>query len=188
MATKFILFASPDYVKQATVLDRTVDDDLLSPCIHNAQERHILPTLGENLYDTLASKVSGGTVSGSYKTLMDGYVTPCLAHYAMAEVIPHLRVRLALNSATTASSEQAAAVPEAELRAIVSRAEQLGNFHKERLIDWLMQNGSLVPEYLTNTSPQLEPTRRNYTQGLNVDPTYSDQSYKIIKQLLGLKT
>jgi len=188
MATKFVLFCSPDYVKQATVLERTVDDDLLSPCIYNAQERHILPTLGENLYDTMASKVASSAVSGDYKTLLDAYIAPALVHFSMAEVIPHLRVRLALNSATTASSDGAAAVPEADLRAIVNRAEQLGNFHKERLIDWLMQNGSLVPEYLTNTSPQLQPTRRNYTQGLNVDPTYGNQSYDIVKQLLGLKT
>ena len=187
MPTKYTLFVSPDYVKASTVLERTIDDDLLAPCIHNAQERYVLPVLGENLYDTLAAKVSGNTVSGNYKTLLDGYIAPSLVHYTMAEVIPHLRVRLALNSATTASADGATAVGEADLRSIVSRAEQLGNFHRERLIDWLMYNGQLVPEYLTNTGSKLEPTRRNYTQGLNVDPTYGNQQYDIIRQLLGLK-
>ena len=188
MAKTNILFVSPDYVKQLTPLGRTIDDDLLRPCILTSQQMHILPTLGTDLYDKLVSDISGDTLSGNYATLVTKYIQPCLTSYALAEVIPHLRVRLADNSATTLSSDQGAAVTKEDLKPIINSALNQGNFHKERLIDFLCAKaGEMFPEYNSNVYPDLEPTRRNYTQGLNIDPVYTSQDYKILRQLLGLK-
>lgn len=188
MPTKFILCASPDYVKQATPLGRTIDDDLLAPCIFSAQEMHILPVLGTKLYDRVLKDIEADSLTGSYTTLVRSYIQPCLTQFALAEVIPHLRVRLANNSATTLSSDQAAAVTHEDLKPLINSATNNANFHKERLIDYLCANGAqLFPEYQENVYPDLEPTRRNYTQGLNLDPVYTSQDFAILRQLLGLK-
>ena len=187
MATNLILFVSPDYVKQATPMGRTVDDDVLAPCILNAQERHILPTLGTDLYDKIKKDVTNDNATGTYLVLLQTYIQPCLVQYAFSEVIPHLRSAIAHNSVTTASGEQASPASEADVRQLIHRADSLGAFHKERMQDWLCSRTDL-PEYNSNTYPDLNPTRRNYSQGLNLDPNYESQTYAIAKQLLGLKT
>jgi len=186
MAT-LTLFVSPDYVKKATILGKTIDDDLLSPAILSAQERYILPTLGSKLYRKMLNDIEGSGLTGDYLTLANTKIIPSLTQYAVAEVIPHLRVRLANNSATTANSENATAVTMADLQPLIHRAIELGDFHRERLIDYLDYNSSDFPEYNTATYPDLQPTRRNYSQGLNLDPTYDLQDEIIIRQLLGLK-
>jgi len=48
-----ILFISPAKLKVETALGGSVDDDILSPYIRLAQELHILPALGQSLYDDL---------------------------------------------------------------------------------------------------------------------------------------
>jgi len=187
MATKLTLFVSPDYVKQATPMGRTVDDDVLAPAILNAQERHILPTLGTDLYNRVKKDIENDQLAGTYATLNNDYIIPCLVQYAFSEVIPHLRSVVAHNSVTTASGEQASPASESDVRQLIHRADSLGAFHKERMMDWLCSRTDL-PEYTSNVYPDLNPTRRNYSQGLNLDPNYESQTYAIAKQLLGLKT
>lgn len=188
MATTFTLLASPDYVKQATPMGRSIDDDLLSPCILNAQERHILPSLGTNLYEALIKKIQAGNVTGAYLALLENYVQPCLVQYSFSEVIPHLRTALSHNSATTAAGEQASPASSEDIRGLINRADNLGAFHKERMLDYLQANSTSFAEFTSNTFPNLSPRRRNYTQGLNLDPTYESEMLKIARQLLGVTT
>ena len=42
--------------------------------IRLAQEMHILPALGQSLYDDLTTKVGAGTISGNDETLMESYI------------------------------------------------------------------------------------------------------------------
>lgn len=186
MAT-LTLFVSPDYIKKATILGKTIDDDILSPAILSAQERYILPILGSKLYRKMLNDIESDSLTGVYLTLVNTKIVPSLTQYAVAEVIPHLRVRLANNSATTASSENSAAVAMADLQPLIHRATELGDFHRERLIDYLDYNSGDYPEYNTTSYPDLQPTRRNYSQGLNIDPNYDLQDEIIIRQLLGLR-
>jgi len=39
---------------------------------------HLLPTLGQSLYDDLVAKVTAGTITGDDETLMDSYIAPAL--------------------------------------------------------------------------------------------------------------
>jgi hypothetical protein len=40
------------------------------------------------------------------------------------------------------------------------------------MIDYLLYNTALFPEYNTNTGPDIVPTVRNYFSGINVYPPY----------------
>ena len=51
-----ILFISPAKLKKETALGGSVDDEILQPYIRLAQEMHILPVLGQSLYDDLRNQ------------------------------------------------------------------------------------------------------------------------------------
>ena len=73
-----ILFISPAKLKKETALGGSVDDEILQPYIRMAQEMHILPALGQSLYDDLKTKVQNGTITGDDETLMEDYIAPAL--------------------------------------------------------------------------------------------------------------
>ena len=68
------------------------------------------------------------------------------------------------------------------MKPLMNRTKYLGLFHIERLMDYLDNNQSLFPELDAETSGELCRTRRNYTQGLNIYPTYRDD--KLVERIL----
>ena len=177
-----ILFISPAKLKKETALGGSVDDEILQPYIRLAQEMHILPTLGQSLYDDLNAKVAAGTISGADETLMDSYIAPALVQLAFSESLPFIRVRIVNNGVTVMDSEQSTAATYGDMKPLMNRAKDLGLFHIERLIDYLDNNGSLFPTLDKEGPGELCRTVRNYTQGLNIYPNYRDD--KLVERIL----
>lgn len=186
MAYDITLLSSPDMVKVLTPLTHSVDDNIIVSAMWQAQERYIHPTLGTDLYNKLKTDVEG-SISGVYKTLLETYVTPCLVQYTYAEAIPILRVRFVNHAAVTTSAEQGSSATEQDVKPLINSAMQVAQWHRERMIDYLCANSGKYPEYTSNSYPDVQPTRRNYTGGLNVDPTYKDRELELVRQLLGIK-
>ena len=109
-----ILFISPSKLKKETALGGSVDDEILQPYIRLAQEMHILPTLGQSLYDDLSAKVAAGTITGNDEALMESYIAPALVQLAFSEALPFIRVRIVNNGVTVMDSEQSTAATFAE--------------------------------------------------------------------------
>lgn len=189
MASTTILFVSPDRVKRETPLGGSVDDNLLQPCIFSAQQRWVYPTLGTALYDKVAKLIDDNQLDDAgneiYKTLLQDYVIPCLVQYAFATAIPVLRVRFVNNAVVAMNSEQGSAVSADDIKPIVAQAEDIGNWFRERLVDWLISRTD-IPELNSNSFPNLSPSRTNYTQGLNVEYTADNQDLQALRQLLGI--
>lgn len=190
MSSSTTILTSPTRIKKDTVLNDSVDDNLLYPCILTAQEKHIHPTLGTDLYVKLKTLVSDGTITDAgnaiYKTLLDTYVVPCLVQFSFAEVIPSLRLRFVNNSVVAMGSEQSQTASIEDIRPIINSANDIASWYKERLIDYLCHNTGTYPEYTSNTGPDVSPDGRNYTQGLNVDYAYPRDAQRLLRGLLGL--
>ena len=73
------------------------------------------------------------------------------------------------NSIVTMSSENGTSVSHEELKPLINAAVDMGEFYRERLIDYITNNQSSFPEYTTNTGADLNPTTQNYYAGLNLD-------------------
>jgi len=177
-----ILFISPAKLKKETALGGSVDDEILQPYIRLAQEMHILPTLGQSLYDDLTTKVAAGTITGDDETLMESYIAPALVQLAFSEALPFIRVRIVNNGVTVMDSEQSTAATYGDMKPLMNRAKDLGLFHIERMIDYLDNNGSLFTSLDAEGPGELCRTVRNYTQGLNVYPNYRDT--KLVERIL----
>ena len=182
-----ILFISPAKLKKETALGGSVDDEILQPYIRLAQEMHILPALGQSLYDDLTTKVGAGTISGNDETLMESYIAPALVQLAFAEALPFIRVRIVNNGVTVMASEQSTAATYGDMKPLMNRSKDLGLFHIERLMDYLDNNQSLFSALDAETSGELCRTRRNYTQGLNIYPSTDDKLVERILRDYGIK-
>jgi hypothetical protein len=169
MAIQHTLFISTDRIKKDTALGGSVDDNLLLPYILMAQDRYILPVLGTDLNDKLISDIQGSSLSGAYLTLLQTYIQPSLVQYSFATVLPFLRLRMVNNSVVTMNSEQGSSVSHEELKPLINASIEQAEFYRERLIDYIRNNTSSLPEYQTNTGSDLTPTSENYYAGLNLD-------------------
>ena len=169
MAIQHTLFVSTDRIKKDTALGGSVDNNLLLPYILMAQDRYILPVLGTDLNAKLISDIQGSSLSGAYLTLLQTYIQPALVQFAFATVLPFLRLRMVNNSVVTMSSEQGSSVSHEELKPLINASMDQAEFYRERLIDYIQNNTSSLPEYQTNTGADLTPTTQNYYAGLNLD-------------------
>jgi hypothetical protein len=169
MAIQHTFFVSTDRIKKDTALGGSVDNNLLLPYILMAQDRYILPVLGTDLNAKLISDIQGSSLSGAYLTLLQTYIQPALVQFAFATVLPFLRLRMVNNSVVTMSSEQGSSVSHEELKPLINASMDQAEFYRERLIDYIQNNTSSLPEYQTNTGADLTPTTQNYYAGLNLD-------------------
>jgi len=162
------LFISASKLKGDTALGGSVDDNMLHPYILNAQTKEILPYIGTDLYDKLVSDIAG-TPAGVYKTLLDDYIQPALVQFAFADLIPFLRLKFVNNSIVIMGTENGASATYDDIKPLMDRATDLGQFYRQRMIDYLTDNESSFPEYTSNTGSDLSPTKRNYYEGMNLD-------------------
>lgn len=181
------LFISPAKVKRDTALGSTVDEDLLTPYIRIAQDRHIYPALGTDLYEKLESDIIGDSVSGAYQTLLNEYIQPALAQFVFVEVGYVMRLRFANNAVVIANSEVGQAAGTNDIKLVMERTQDIAMFYRQRMIDHLTHNVSSFPEYNSNTGADLHPSSDNYFQGLNVNRTHpvSNQA-KAVLSAIGL--
>lgn len=190
MPSQSILLTTPARVKSLTAFGGTIDDELLYPIILTAQEKYIHPTLGGDLYFKIQDLISADTIddvaNAAYKTVLTEYILPALVQYTFAEGVPLLRLRFAHNAVTTMASEQSTAASADDIRPIVESAMTIGNWYRERLIDYLCHVTNL-PEYNTTTAPNVTPSIQNYTQGLNIDTVPMNDNQKALRQLLDVR-
>ena len=169
MAIQHTLFVSTDRIKRDTSIGGSVDDNLLLPYILMAQDRYILPILGTDLNAKLISDIQGSSLAGNYLTLLQTYIQPALVQFSYSVVLPFLRLRMVNNAVVTMSSEQGGTVSHDELKPLINASMDMGEFYRERLIDYIQNNTSSFPEYSTNTGADLNPTTQNFYAGLNLD-------------------
>jgi len=179
------LFVSANRLKRDTAIGGSVDDDLIRPYVFMAQQRWILPVLGTQLYDKLCDDIDSGSVAGVYATLLQDYVIPATVQYSFVQLVPFLRLRFVNNAVVVMNSEQSSAATYDDLKPLMDQALDMATFYRERLIEYITNNSASFPEYTSNTGADLNPTRNNYTQGLNVDFTYDDLRYKAFLSAIG---
>ena len=181
------LFVSPSKVKIETALGGSVDDNLVAPYIKSAQERWILPAIGQALYNALANAVENADATAAETTLLNDYIAPALVPLSFAGLLPFLRVRMVNNSTVIMSSEQSTPASYQDIRPLIDSSTEMGQFHLQRLINFVDSNTGDYPELGTETQGQLRRTRRNYTQGLNLDynPNLTRTERNVLRAALG---
>lgn len=171
--TAEVLFVNTEYMKRLTMLNGSVDDDLIVPAIVLAQDKYMQNYLGTDLLNKLKADVA--TLTGVYETLMDDYVRKATCWWSMVELIPNLYVRMDNGGLILRSPENTAPITEADLHREVERARQNAQFYTQRMVQYLCSNAPSFPEYVSNTHPDMSPERIVYNQnGLTVSHAVRD--------------
>lgn len=165
-----VLFISEGKLKKSTTINGNVDAELLRPYMKVAQDLHIHPKLGTDLYNKLQADISGSTLSGDYQTLVEDYIQDALVHWTLYECIPFLGFKIMNANIVRKTSETSDNSSLDELNYLREVVRNTAEWYTERLIDWLRHNNELVPEYNTASNEDLKPSKRNYFSGMNLDP------------------
>mgnify|MGYP003630954734 CR=1 FL=1 len=165
--TAEVLFVNVDYLKRLTNLNGSVESGVIVPSVILAQDKYLQQYLGTDLLEYLRTNIL--TLTGNYETLMDEYVRKVTCWWTMVELIPNLYVRLDNGGLMIRTADNTQAITENDLHREIESARQNAQFYTERLVSYLGHNTALFPEYTSNTSPDMSPTKLAYSQnGLTV--------------------
>lgn len=163
-----ILFIAEGVIKQFTVLSDNVDPKVIRPNIRKAMDKYIQPVLGTNLYNAIENNIetsSGSMSPNNYKTLMDNYIMPCMKEWVMYEMRYDIGVKWRNKGMMTQNSENSEQVSLNDMERIGNKYKDDAEFYTQRLIDYLVTNSTLFPEYDNNTDDQMPSSRKNYSHG-----------------------
>ncbi len=174
----YTLFISEERLKETTAIADNVEISVLLPYIKTAQRKFIETALGTDLHNALQNKITNSNLSGNYTTLLNDYVSDCLAHYSFYEALPYIHYKIHNKGIVAKSSDNASPVGRAELQDLRNDILNTAQWYENRLIEYLKHNTGLFPEYSTNTNEDISPSRTVYSGAMNLDKDIQGYRYK----------
>ena len=165
----YVLFISEEKLKDSTAINLNVDVNLLLPYVRQAQKLYVETKLGTDLTDKLKAEITAGTLAGAYKTLVDDYIGDMLPNWAFYHAIPFLRFKIENGNIYSKTSETGNALSTEEAQHLREEVRNTAEYYTERLIDYVTNNLSSFPEYSTNTGADVNPSKENYYNGMNLE-------------------
>lgn len=154
------LFISREDMVRFTPISGNLDFDRVVQYIEIAQDIHIHEILGSRLYQKLQSDILGSSLTGDYLSLVNIYVKPTLAQYALLEFLPFSQYSINNKGVFKHTSEAAETLDRAEVNAMIEATRDTATHYAKRLVDYLCNYSELFPEYLTNSNNDIHPVRK----------------------------
>jgi hypothetical protein len=159
-----------DYVIQRSFLESNVGSEMVNKAIYQAQRIYILELLGTNLYNTILDKTETNTIGGYYKDLLDNYIAPTLCLWTQFVILPLINYKFTNKAISKKTSDFSDYADLNELKFLLNRIESYAQFEAERMREYIINNQSEFPEYLTQTGIKaVGPNNDTYTSGLWID-------------------
>jgi hypothetical protein len=165
----YVLFISENKIKDSTAIGGNVDNEFLLPYIKVAQKKYIETKLGTDLFEALQTKITAGTLTGAYETLVDDYIQDALVHWSFYEALPFLRYKVMNNNVVSKTAENSTPLSREEAQDLREEIRNTTEIYTERLIDFLKNNTSSFPEFTTNTGADVNPDTINFYSGMNLE-------------------
>ena len=163
MAT--ILLASKNDVVRFTPVSGNIDSNIILNHIDEAQQIELQQLIGTDLLSKLENDVQGATLSGDYLTLVNEYIKPALSYLSFLYFLDFAHITVGNKGVFKHTSENASIVSDKEMSQIKESARKRANFWCSRTTDYLENNSTLFPEYLSNTNEDLSPNRKQHRFG-----------------------
>ncbi|QDP64676.1 MAG: hypothetical protein Unbinned4585contig1001_40 [Prokaryotic dsDNA virus sp.] len=165
----YVLFISENKIKDSTALGGNIDNDFILPYLKIAQRKYIESKLGTDLFEALQTKITAGSLTGVYQTLVDDYIQDSLVHWGFYECLPFLRVRVSNNGIGVKVSETTESMTQEEMSSLREEIRNTAEFYTERMIDYLRHNSSSYPEYSTSSGSDVSPDTNAFYSGMNLE-------------------
>ena len=162
------LFINHKDLVRHTPISGNLDFDKLVQYVEIAQDIHIHGLLGTNLYEKLQADILSDSLSGDYAILVDKYIKPTLAQYALLEYLPFAMYTINNKGLFKSTAENAETVTRSEVNAMTEAARDTAQHYATRMVDYLINYPNKFPEYLVNQKEQMSPNRRTNFGGWNI--------------------
>jgi hypothetical protein len=165
-----VLFTTPQFLKDNTVVNDNVEDNILRKCISISEDKYIQPLLGTQLYLSLttyvkANVLSGSTIPANYKLLLDDYIVPTLLEYSTYELVP-FSFKFRNKGISRQTSPDSIPAEVSDLIYVRNNVLANAQFYADRLTQYLITQNNLYPEYYTNQMGDIKPARTGYSSGI----------------------
>jgi hypothetical protein len=159
------LFISEDYIKQNTPINDNVDVKLLKLAILEAQECHLLESIGTGLYNDLNAKIVAGTIAGNDLILMKSYIRPMMKYWVMVEGLPMMLFKFTNKANSTSTSDNSSPIQYEDMNYNVKRFQAKAEVYTERMIKYIQANITSFPLFYNsgNSIDTIFPSFEGYT-------------------------
>jgi hypothetical protein len=148
-----VYFISELYLREHTPLNQNIDTKDIMPNIPLAQDMYIQPILGSQFYNSLLISYSAQTLNSNEEYLVS-LIKPCLAYYSAYETVPYLNYQLKNKGMQRQFGDNSADVDMASMNFLRNSLKNRAEFYAERIQNYLMFNGNLFPNYVTQATNQ----------------------------------
>jgi len=165
----YVLFISEARLKKLTAIHDNVEPQELTPFVQQAQDIYIQDVLGTAFYQQIKSEITSNTVSGYTQTLLDDYIAPALANYAVYLAFPSLNYKIKNKAIMTPTSEESSVVDLTSIKYVRQSILDTAQFYLERTREYIVDNQEQFSLYLNPGTDGMMPNKTNpYFQGLYV--------------------
>lgn len=158
-----ILFVSEQTLKNSSLINKNVDDKLLTTPILISQAKYILPIVGTGIYEQLQLQISGNTVTSDNSNLLNYYIQPALIQYAASEALPFIHYQIRNGGLSKSEGDTFIAADLKELNFIIDNLKNTAEYHAQRLIEYLKANVATYPLFDSpgTSTDTVYPNRNN---------------------------
>ena len=153
------LFITPNELKQSTIIDGSVDPDIIVPFIELAQDVWIQSMLGTDLYTRLKAGIIADDLTAAELTLWNDYIKKPLIYYTAADFLPFSSYQIKQAGTYKHNADNSQNADKSEVDALTQKYTQIAQRYADRLVKYLNHFSSTYPQYNTNTSPDVYPSR-----------------------------
>jgi len=163
--TPQVIFIDENYIKAYSHIDGSVDPKDMLPSIIQAQDSQIQPLLGTDLFNALKTKITTDSLTGNYATLMNDYVRMTTLKWTLVHFYPYLNQKIANGTIGSRNVDSISASTIDDVARLIDIERTNAQFYSERLIEYLLYNSSLYPEYNSNSNADINPETQTYSEG-----------------------
>ena len=152
-----IFIVTESYVLDRTTLDKNLLSNNIKPAMILAQKVVMTEILGDKLVDKIYSDISGSTLTGNYKKLVDDYLVDVVTYATLYYSITSMLSKLTNRGLQQESSENSSSADLSVYRALKSEYKNFMEFFSQRCNKWVWMNRELFPEYEICSSDGEQP-------------------------------
>lgn len=176
------LFITPQVLKDNSVFNKNIEDNLLRKGISTAEDKYIHPLLGSGLYSAITTHInnyidSGTTIPANYKLLLDMYIVPTLIEYASVELVAYMSYKMRSKGISRQTGENTIPADLAELNYVRDNFLSSAQFYGQRLTTYLRTNTNLFPEYYSALAGDIQPAKAAYSSSIFIPGANRGSAY-----------
>ena len=162
-----VLFISEARLKSLTAVHDNVEPNDLMPYVLQAQDIYVQDILGTKFYNSLKAAVAGTSLTTPETTLINDYISPALANYALYLAIPTLNYKFRNKSILNPSSEESLNTGFDEMKYLRENVLDTAQFYMTRTQEYICDNSTDFPDYTSPGSDGMMPNPRSpYNSGI----------------------